>query len=97
MLDEFLFEIFYELHTNAQFPPSSGHAFDKPIIFDNQKKNYNGERVRKGAAASCIRFSTYFDEFTQPNVVKLLGCFKSSVHFYESTLSCNISVRTYSI
>ena len=27
----------------------------------------------------------------------LLDCFKSFVHFYESTLNCNISVNTYSI
>ena len=27
----------------------------------------------------------------------ILGCFKSFVPFYESTLNCNISVNTYSI
>ena len=27
----------------------------------------------------------------------LLGCFKSFIRFYESSLNCNISVNTYSI
>ena len=50
-----------------------------------------------GQQASIFRKLYFITRITNYIRMLLLGCFKSFVLFYESTLNCNISVNTYSI